>query len=75
MSNRARLVEFSIRQVGDGSPGFKVENAFGQTIQVLPRPPRFRASVTLEWEGAMPDEVIELASRANSAGIEPDRGG
>jgi len=37
---------------------------------VLPRPPAFRATVTLEWEGAMPEDVAALVARAKAAGID-----
>ena len=39
MADTARLTSLLIRQVQDGAPGYKLENPFGQTIQVLPRPP------------------------------------
>ena len=67
----ARLVELSITRLDEGTPGYKIENPFGQTIQVLPRPPGFRATVVLEWEGATPDDVAQLVRRARAAGIDP----
>ncbi len=69
MEDSARLIELAIRQVGDGSPGYRLENPFGETVQVLPTPPAFRATVTLGWEGAMPDEIVELVERARVAGV------
>lgn len=71
MSDNARLVQFSIRKLDDGSPGYSIENPFGQSIQVLPRPPAFRATCVLEWDGAMPEDVAELVGRARQAGINP----
>jgi hypothetical protein len=70
VNETARLVDLTIRRVSDGSAAYTLENAFGQSIQVLPRPPGFRATVVLEWVGAMPDEVAELVERARAAGIE-----
>lgn len=69
MADTARLTALSIRQVQDGAPGYKLENPFGQTIQVLPKPPGFRATLALEWEGAMPDEIVALVECARLAGI------
>ncbi|HEX7819959.1 MAG TPA: hypothetical protein VF463_05010 [Sphingobium sp.] len=66
----ARLVEMAIRQVDDGSPGYRLENPFGDKVQVLPTPPAFRAMVTFKWEGAMPDEIVEMIERARSSGVE-----
>lgn len=50
MADTARLVELSIRQAHDGTPGYKLENPFGQSVQILPKPPGFRATVVLEWK-------------------------
>jgi hypothetical protein len=69
MADTARLIDFTMRRTGDGTPGYKLENAFGQSVQVLPRPPSFRATLSLEWEGAMPDEVADLVERARALGI------
>ena len=65
--------ELSINKLDDGTPGYRIENPFGQTIQVMPRPPAFRATVVFEWEGATPDDVAELVIRAEAAGIMPGR--
>lgn len=73
MADTARLIELSIRRTQDGTPGYKLENPFGQTIQVLPKPPGFRAALVFEWEGAMPDEIAALVERARLAGISRDR--
>ena len=69
MADTARLVEFSVRRMDQGTPGYTLENAFGQAVQVLPRPPAFRASIALEWEGAMPDEVRDWVERARGLGM------
>ncbi|MET0251233.1 MAG: hypothetical protein ABW203_03555 [Novosphingobium sp.] len=70
-ADAARLTGFAIRQLDQGTPGYSIENPFGQTIQVMPRPPAFQATVVLEWDGAMPDEIAELARRARAGGIGP----
>jgi hypothetical protein len=57
-------------KVDGGTPGYRLENPFGQTVQVMPKPPNFRATVALEWEGAMPDEIVALIERAKTAGVE-----
>lgn len=72
MADTALLIAFATRRSNDGTPGYTLENAFGQAIQVLPRPPQFRATVTFEWEGAMPEEIIALVERARAAGLAPD---
>jgi hypothetical protein len=72
MSDIARLTALSVRRLDDGVSGYTLENAFGQAIQVLPRPPAFRATLVLEWEGAMPEEIERLVERARSLGIEVD---
>lgn len=69
MADGARLTTLAIDRLGEGSPGYRLETPFGQSVQVLPRPPAFRATVTFEWEGAMPEEIAELAERARSLGI------
>jgi hypothetical protein len=69
MDQTARLTKLSISQLDSGEPGYRIENPFGQTIQVMPRAPAFRATVVLEWEGAMPDEVEALVARARAAGV------
>ena len=69
MADTARLVEFSVRRMDQGTPGYTLENAFGQAVQVLPRPPAFRASIALEWEGAMPDEVRDWGKVVRAAGL------
>lgn len=66
----ARIVEMVIRRIDDGSPGYRLENPFGETVQVLPTPPAFRATLSLQWEGAMPDEIVALMARAKSSGVE-----
>jgi hypothetical protein len=71
MADTSRLARLSISKLDDGTSAYQVENPFGQTIQVLPRPPAFRATVVLEWEGAMPDDVAELVRRARAVGLEP----
>lgn len=68
----ARLVGFSLRRIDDGRPGYRLETPFGQAVQVLPRPPSFRATVTLEWEGGQPDEIAALIERARALGIRID---
>jgi hypothetical protein len=70
----ARLADFAIARLDDGASGYVLENAFGQSIHVMPRPPAFRASLVFEWEGAMPDEIAALAERARALGIAIDRG-
>ena len=69
MSGGARLVDLVIEEHGEGSPAYKLETPFGQSVQVLPRPPGFRARVTFEWDGAMPEEIAELVARAEALGI------
>ncbi len=69
MTNGARLIEMTVRRIDDGSPGYRLENPFGATVQVLPTPPQFRATIALQWEGAMPDEIVALVERARSAGV------
>lgn len=68
----ARLIDLVIRRLDEGAPGYKLETPFGQAVQVLPRPPAFRASVTFEWEGAMPEEIAVLVERAKALGIAPE---
>ncbi|MFT3967553.1 MAG: hypothetical protein QM690_16895 [Sphingobium sp.] len=68
----ARLTQFAIRRMDDGTPGYRLDNPFGQSVQVMPRPPAFRATVTLEWEGAMPGEIEALLERARAAGLVTD---
>ena len=70
MADTARLTGLSICRLDDGTPGYKVEHPFGQTIQVMPRPPAFRATIVLQWAGAMPDEVADLVRRARNAGLD-----
>jgi len=69
MADTARLIDLAIHRVDDGNPGYKLETPFGQSVQVLPRPPAFRATVALEWEGAMPEEIARLVERARAMGI------
>jgi hypothetical protein len=69
MSDTARLVDLAIERLGEGFPAYKLETPFGQSVQVMPRPPAFRARVTLEWEGAMPEEIEALVARAEALGI------
>jgi hypothetical protein len=69
MADGARLTALAIDRLGEGSPGYRLETPFGQSVQVLPRPPAFRATVTFEWEGAMPEEIEALTDRARSLGI------
>lgn len=69
MTDTARLSQLSIHRVDNGQPGYKLENAFGQSVQVLPRPPAFRATLVLEWEGGNPEEIDALIERARAAGI------
>jgi hypothetical protein len=69
MADDARLVDFAIHRVDDGRPGYRLETPFGQAVQVLPRPPSFRATLTLEWEGGRPDEIAALVERARALGI------
>ena len=71
MSDSARLVALTIEPHGEGSPAYKLETPFGQSVQVMPRPPGFRAYVTFEWEGAMPEEVAALVARAEALGMKP----
>lgn len=66
------MTGFEIRPIDGGDPGYRLETPFGQAVQVLPRPPRFAATVVLEWEGAMPDEIAALAARAKALGLLPD---
>ena len=73
MVDDARLVELCIRRIDDGQPGYRLENPFGQSVQVLPRPPSFRATIALEWQGAMPAEIEALVERARSVGIDTGR--
>ena len=70
MEDEARLTHFAIERIDDGKPGFQLETPFGQEVNVLPRPPAFRATLTLEWEGAMPDDVEAFARRARAAGLD-----
>ncbi|MET0180748.1 MAG: hypothetical protein ABW194_09755 [Novosphingobium sp.] len=65
----ARLTRLAVAQLDEGGPGYTIENPFGQTIHVMPRPPAFRATVVFEWEGAMPDDVRDLVARARAAGL------
>jgi hypothetical protein len=69
MADGARLTALAIDRLDEGSPGYRLETPFGQSVQVLPRPPAFRATVTFEWEGAMPEEIEALMDRARSLGI------
>lgn len=69
-SDTARLTALAIRRIGEGTPGYKLETPFGQAVQVLPRPPAFQATITFEWEGAMPEEIAALVARARAAGID-----
>lgn len=68
----ARLIALSIRRADEGTPAFRLETPFGEAVQVLPRPPRFEAVVTLAWDGAMPEEVAGLVTRARAAGVRID---
>jgi hypothetical protein len=68
----ARVVALSIRRTDEGAPAFRLETPFGDTVQVLPRPPRFQAVVTLAWDGAMPEEIADLIARAKAAGVRID---
>ncbi|MET0241415.1 MAG: hypothetical protein ABW184_16100 [Sphingobium sp.] len=70
---KARVVAFTVDQRDGGMPGYRLENPFGQSVQVLPRAPTFRASVSFEWEGGMPEEIAELMERARATGIVTDR--
>ena len=70
IADTARLIALSVQRIDDGTPGYRLENPFGQSVQVLPRPPQFRATVTFEWEGAMPEDVAALVERARAVGIE-----
>ncbi|HEX7874491.1 MAG TPA: hypothetical protein VF475_16380 [Sphingobium sp.] len=65
----ARLTQFSVRRLDGGTPGYRLDNPFGQSVQVMPKPPAFRATVTFEWDGAMPEEVEALMIRARTLGI------
>ena len=67
--DEARLIALSIRRTDEGAPAFRLETPFGEAVQVLPRPPRFQAVVSLAWDGAMPEEVAHLVTRARAAGI------
>jgi hypothetical protein len=67
--DEARLLALSIRRTDEGAPAFRIETPFGEAVQVLPRPPRFQAVVTLAWDGAMPEEVARLITRARAAGL------
>jgi hypothetical protein len=69
VSEGARLVDLAIDCTGEGSPAYKLETPFGQAVQVMPRPPGFRARVTFEWEGAMPEEIAALVAQAEALGI------
>ncbi|HEX7852969.1 MAG TPA: hypothetical protein VF503_04665 [Sphingobium sp.] len=66
----ARLIALSIHRKDDGTPGYRLDNPFGQSVQVMPRPPAFRATVTFEWDGAMPEEIGALVERARALGID-----
>ncbi len=68
----ARLVALTIRRTDEGAAAFRLETPFGEKVQVMPRPPRFEATVTFTWDGAMPDEVAGLVGRAREAGIRID---
>lgn len=68
----ARLVSMAIRRTDEGEPAFRLETPFGEKVQVLPRPPRFQATVTFDWDGAMPDEIAALVARAREAGLRID---
>ena len=68
-AENARLTAFAIDRIDDGKAGYTLENPFGQAVQVLPRPPAFRATLSFEWEGAMPDEIRALADRARAVGL------
>jgi hypothetical protein len=65
----ARVVAMAIRRTDKGVAAFRLETPFGEKVQVMPRPPRFQATVTLAWDGAMPDEVAALVARARAAGV------
>jgi hypothetical protein len=69
MPDTARLTAMAIDRIDDGAKGFMLETPFGQAVQVLPRPPGFRATVTLEWEGGMPEEIELLVRRARAMGM------
>jgi len=72
VSEGARLTGLVIRRLDDGTPGYRLDNPFGQSVQVLPKPPAFSATVTLNWEGAMPEEIATLVERARALGIQLD---
>jgi hypothetical protein len=72
--DEARVVALSIRRTDEGAPAFRLETPFGENVQVLPRPPRFEAVVTLAWDGAIPEEVAELVARAKAAGVRVEEG-
>jgi hypothetical protein len=65
----ARIVAMTIRRTDDGAGAFRLETPFGEKVQVMPRPPRFQATVTFIWDGAMPDEVAALVARARETGV------
>ena len=69
MTDTSRLVRLSLTQIESGKPGYRLENPFGDSVQVLPRPPSFRATIVLEWEGAPPEDVERLFERARSVGL------
>jgi hypothetical protein len=68
----AHLVALAIRRTDQGSAAFGLETPFGEKVQVMPRPPRYQATATFAWDGAMPDEVAALVARAREAGIRID---
>jgi len=68
----ARLTALSIRRTDDGVGAFRLETPFGESVQVMPRPPRFQATVSFVWDGAMPDEIADLVARARASGITVD---
>ena len=70
----ARITALAIRRTDDGAAAFRLETPFGEAVSVMPRPPRFQAVVTLAWDGAMPEEVAALVTRARSAGVRVDEG-
>jgi hypothetical protein len=68
----ARIVALTIHRTDEGAPAFRLETPFGEKVQILPRPPRFQAQVTLAWDGAMPEDVAALVARARAAGVRID---
>ena len=69
MADVSRLVGLAIEQLDKGEGGYRLENPFGDAVQVLPHPPAFRATVILEWEGGVPDDVEALIGRAKTMGL------